>query len=173
MLIQVITQHQPQINEMIRKFHFLIITIYLGLITLHSNASELVAPTSIVNDQSNIIDLGLKGKQLGQVKSTYLIPLILEQVPIKANIKLSFVVITTGLCATSYFPTEVFLNNESIAEIDFRELDEGSKQSLSIALPMQYQRPGKNQIKIITGDCNEGLDSLRFNDVALRIEKKS
>jgi len=158
---------------MTKRFHFLAITIYLSLTTTHAYAGELVAPTAIIKEQSNIVDLGLKGTQLGQVKNTYLIPLILEQAPIKANIELSFVVITTGICPTSYFPTEVFLNNESIAEIDFRELDEGSKQSLSIALPMQHQRQGKNQIKIITGDCNEGLDSLRFNDVALRIEKSS
>ncbi|MCK4744315.1 MAG: hypothetical protein KAT25_10890 [Sulfuriflexus sp.] len=157
---------------MIRKFHFLAIAIYLGL-TTHIYAGELIAPTAVINDQSNIVDLGLKGKQLGQVKSTYLIPLILEQAPIKASIELSFVILTTGICPTSYFPTEIFLNNESIAEIDFRELDEGSKQSLSIELPMPYQQQGKNQIKIITGDCNEGLDSLRFNDVALHIEKSS
>lgn len=158
---------------MTKRFHFLVITIYLSLTTTHVYAGELVAPTAIIKDQSSIVDLGLRGTQLGQVKSTYLIPLILEQAPIKASIELSFVVITTGLCPTSYFPTEVFLNNESIAEIDFRELDEGSKQSLSISLPMQHQRQGKNQIKIITGDCNEGLDSLRFNDVALRIKKSS
>jgi len=158
---------------MTKKFHFLAIAICLGLTTTHAYAGELVAPTTTIKDQTSIVDLGLKGSQLGQVKNTYLIPLILEQAPIKANIELSFIVITTGICPTSYFPTEVFLNNESIAEIDFRELDEGSKQSLSIALPMQHQRQGENQIKIITGDCNEGLDSLRFNDVALRIEKSS
>ena len=158
---------------MIRKFHFLAITIYLCLTTTHGYTGELVAPTATIKDRSSIIDLGLKGNQLGQVKNTYLIPLILEQAPIKANIELSFLVITTGICPASYFPTEVFLNNESIAEIDFRELDEGSKQSLSISLPTQHQVQGKNHIKIITGDCNEGLDSLRFNDVALRIEKSS
>ena len=156
---------------MTKKFYFLVITIYLGLTTIHVFAGELVATMTTIKDQPSIVDLGLKGAQLGQVKNTYLIPLILEQAPIKANIELSFIVITTGICPTSYFPTEVFLNNESIAEIDFRELDEGSKQSLSVALPMQHQRQGKNQIKIITGDCNEGLDSLRFNNVALRIEK--
>ena len=158
---------------MTKRFHFLAIAIYLSLTTTPAYTGELVAPTASIKDQSGIVDLGLKGAQLGQVKNTYLIPLILEQAPIKANIELSFVVMTTGICPTSYFPTEVFLNNESIAEIDFRELDEGSKQSLSIALAMQHQRQGKNQIKIITGDCNEGLDSLRFNDVALRIEKSS
>ena len=158
---------------MTKKFHFLAIAICLSLTTTQAYAGELIAPTAIIKDQSSIVDLGLKGTQLGQVKNTYLIPLILEQAPIKASINMSFIVITTGVCPTSYFPTEVFLNNESIAEIDFRELDEGSKQSLSIALPMQHQRQGKNQIKIITGDCNEGLDSLMFNDVALRIKKSS
>ena len=118
-----------------------------------------------------IIDLGLTGKKLGQTQTTYRIPLQLDTAPIQADITMSFVVISTGLCPTSYFPTEVFLNSESIAEIDFRELDEGSKQNLSINLPPEYQKQGKNEIKIITGDCNEGLDSLRFNDAALRIEK--
>jgi len=158
---------------MTEKFNFLAIAICLGLTTTHAYAGELVAPMATIKNQSSIVDLGLKDAQLGQVKNTYLIPLILKQAPIKASINMSFVVITTGVCPTSYFPTEVFLNNESIAEIDFRELDEGSKQSLSIALPMRHQRQGKNQIKIITGDCNEGLDSLRFNNVALGIEKTS
>lgn len=158
---------------MIRKFHFLIITVYLGLTTTHAYTGELVAPTAIIKNQSSIVDLGLKGTQLGQVKSTYLIPLILEQAPIKSSIELSFDVITTGICPASYFPTEIFLNGESIAEIDFRGLDEGSKQDLNIALPEKHQVQGKNIIKIITGDCNEGLDSMRFNDVALRIEKSS
>lgn len=122
---------------------------------------------------SELIDLGLKGQQLGQTQTTYRIPLQLENAPIKASIEMSFMVITTGICPTSYFPTEIFLNNESIAEIDFRELDEGSKQSMTIELPHQHQRQGNNEIRIITGDCNEGLDSLRFNDVNLRIEPSS
>jgi len=125
------------------------------------------------NQQTGIIDLGLKGKQLGQTQTTYRIPLQLDTAPVNASINMSFVVISTGICPTSYFPTEIFLNNESIAEIDFRELDKGSKQNLSISLPTQYQKQGANEIKIITGDCNEGLDSLRFNDVALQIEKVS
>lgn len=147
--------------------------LLLLLLANNSFASDLVAPTTTVNQQSGIIDLGLTGEQLGQTKTTYLIPLQLESAPIKASIEMSFVVLTTGICPSSYFPTEVFLNDESIAEIDFRELDEGSKQALKIELPMQHQRQGKNEIKIITGDCNEGLDSLRFNDVGLRIEKSS
>jgi len=142
-------------------------------LTPTSHASDVIAPITNINQQQDIVDLGLKGKQLGQVKTTYRIPLMLQQAPIKASIEMSFVVISTGICPTSYFPTEIFLNNESIAEIDFRELDEGSKQSLKIELPVQHQRQGKNEIKIITGDCNEGLDSLRFNDVSLRIEKSS
>jgi len=124
-----------------------------------------------VHQQSGIVDLGLTGKQLGQTQSTYLIPIQIDKAPIEATIDMSFVVITTGVCPASYFPTEVFLNNESIADIDFRNFDEGSTKNLSIALPPQYQRQGENQIKIITGDCNEGLDSLRFNSVALSINK--
>ena len=147
--------------------------LLLLLLMNNSFASDSVAPTTIVNQQSGIIDLGLTGEQLGQTKTTYLIPLQLKSAPIKASIEMSFVVLTTGICPSSYFPTEVFLNDESIAEIDFRELDEGSKQALKIELPMQHQKQGKNEIKIITGDCNEGLDSLRFNDVGLRIEKTS
>ena len=147
--------------------------LLLLLLANNSFASDLVAPTTTINQQSGIIDLGLTGEQLGQTKTTYLIPLQLESAPIKASIEMSFVVLTTGICPSSYFPTEVFLNDESIAEIDFRELDEGSKQALKIELPMQHQKQGKNEIKIITGDCNEGLDSLRFNDVGLRIEKSS
>jgi len=171
-LQQTLTQATTR-QLMIKQRYTLAIAICLSFITLNGYTGELVAPTAIINDQSGIVDLGLKGTQLGHVKNTYIIPLNLENVPIQANIELSFAVITTGICPASYFPTEVFLNNESIAEIDFRELDEGSKQNLSIALPMQYQQQGKNQIKIITGDCNEGLDSLRFNDVALRIKKTS
>jgi len=150
-----------------------ITAIFLGLTATHLHAGELTAPTAAISDQQGIIDLGLKGKQLGQVKNTYLVPLQLAHAPIKASINMSFVVMTTGLCPTSYFPTEIFLNNESIAEIDFRQLDEGSKQNLNIPLPEKFQQQGKNIIKIITGDCNEGLDSLRFNDVALEIEKSS
>ena len=128
----------------------------------------LVLPLSgFANDQ--IIDLGLRGQQLGQTKTTYRIPLQLEHAPVKASIDMSFVVISTGICPSSYFPTEIFLNSESIAEIDFRELDEGAKKSLTIDLPAQFQRQGENEIKIITGDCNEGLDSLQFNNVELHI----
>jgi len=94
---------------MTKKFYFLVITIYLGLTTIHVFAGELVAPMTTIKDQPSIVDLGLKGAQLGQVKNTYLIPLILEQAPIKASINMSFVVITTGVCPTSYFPTEVFI----------------------------------------------------------------
>ncbi|NOX28166.1 MAG: hypothetical protein GXP21_08310 [Gammaproteobacteria bacterium] len=145
----------------------------LLILSTYSDAGELIAPVTNVNQQSGIIDLGLKGQQLGQIKTTYLIPLQLENAPIKASIEMSFVVISTGICPTSYFPTEIFLNNESIAEIDFREMNEGSKQALKVELPMKYQQQGKNTIKIVTGDCNEGLDSLRFNDVGLHIEKTS
>jgi len=155
---------------MIKIVSSLAIAIYFSIINT-AYAGELTAPTTTINDQLGIIELGLKDKQLGQVKNTYLIPLELKTAPIKADIEMSFVVMTTGVCATSYFPTEIFLNNKSIAEIDFRELDEGSKQALSISLPEKHQRPGKNTIKIITGDCNEGLDSMRFNNVALHIEK--
>ncbi len=150
-----------------------LLSLLLTAIPYSSFASDRIAPLTTMNQQTGIIDLGLKGQQLGQIKTTYLIPLQLESAPIKASIEMSFVVITTGICPSSYFPTEVFLNGESIAEIDFRELDEGSKQALHIELPMQHQRQGKNEIKIITGDCNEGLDSLRFNNVGLRIEKAS
>jgi len=148
-------------------------SLMLFSLSINSFAADNVAPVTNVNQQTGIIDLGLKGKQLGQTQTTYRIPLHLDTAPIQADITLSFVVISTGACPASYFPTEIFLNNESIAEIDFRELDEGSKQNLSVNLPMQYQQQGKNEIKIITGDCNEGLDSLRFNNVALRIEKSS
>lgn len=148
-------------------------SLLLILFSCNSYAGELVAPIANVNQQSGIIDLGLKGQQLGQIKTTYLIPLHLETAPIKASIEMSFVVISTGICPSSYFPTEIFLNNESIAEVDFREMNEGSKQALKIKLPSKYQQQGKNTIKIVTGDCNEGLDSLRFNDVGLRIEKVS
>jgi len=148
-------------------------SLMLFSLSINSFAVDNVAPVTNVNQQTGIIDLGLKGKQLGQTQTTYRIPLHLDNAPIQADITLSFVVISTGTCPASYFPTEIFLNNESIAEIDFRELDEGSKKNLSVNLPMQYQQQGKNEIKIITGDCNEGLDSLRFNNVALRIEKSS
>jgi len=158
---------------MIKYLYTFTIAICLSFTTAYNYAGDLIASTAVINDQSGIVDLGLKGKQFGQVNNTYIIPLELEEAPIETSIELSFVVITTGVCPTSYFPTEVFLNNESIAEIDFRELDEGAKQNLRIALPVKYQRQGKNQIKIITGDCNEGLDSLRFNDAALRVEKTS
>jgi len=147
--------------------------IYLGITATCIHAGELTAPTTTINGQQGIIELGLKGERLGQVKNTYLIPLQLNNAPIKANIDLSFVVVTTGVCATSYFPTEIFLNNKSIAEIDFRELDEGSKHDLSITLPEKHQVQGENTIKIITGDCNEGLDSLKFNNATLHIEKIS
>jgi len=152
-----------------------ITSFFLGLCLISSSlfAGELSAPETNVDLPEGIVDLGLTGKQLGQVKNTYLIPLNLEQAPIQADIEMSFVVITTGACPTSYFPTEVFFNSERIASIDFRELDEGSKQSMKINLPMRYQQQGKNMIKIITGDCNEGLDSMRFNNVSLHIEKSS
>jgi len=150
-----------------------LLSLMLFSLSINSFAGDDAAPVTNINQQTGIIDLGLKGKRLGQTQTTYRIPLQLDTAPIKADITMSFVVISTGVCPASYFPTEIFLNGESIAEIDFRELDEGSKKNLSINLPMQYQQQGKNEIKIITGDCNEGLDSLRFNNVALRIEKSS
>ena len=136
-------------------------------------AGEIVAPPKHFSKSAGFVDLGLKGEQLGDVKNVYKIPVVLDEIPSNAVINMKFDVITTGVCHVSYEPTEIFLNDESIQEIDFREMDEGSKQDIRVSLPEEYLKVGKNTIKIISGQCNEGLDSMKFNGVSLSIDKSS
>jgi len=136
-------------------------------------AGETVNHTKHFNHASGFVDLGLTGEKFGDLKNVYKIPVVLDEVPDNAFINMKFVVITTGVCHVSYDPTEIFLNGESIKEIDFRELDEGSKQNIRVSLPKEHLTVGRNTIKIISGQCNEGLDSMKFNGVTLSIDKSS
>jgi len=150
-----------------------ILLVSLACIIPPGWAGERVNHPKHFNHASGFVDLGLTGEKFGDTKNVYKIPVVLDKVPANAFINMKFVVISTGVCHVSYEPTEVFLNGESIQEIDFRELDEGSKQNIRVLLPEEYLKIGHNTIKIISGQCNEGLDSMQFNGVSMSIDKSS
>jgi len=147
----------------------------IGFLSLVNPAwgGESVAPARHFDPASGFVDLGLTGKQVGDVKNVYKVPVILETIPSNATINMKFVVLTSSICPASYSPTEVFLNGESIHDIDFREMNDGSKQNINIPLPEKFLKIGPNMIKIISGQCNEGLDSMQFNGVSMSIDKSS
>jgi len=133
----------------------LVFTLLLASITFIAHAGEvaiIAESTSIGNSKAS---------------ATHEIAFNVGQIPEEPKIEVQFKVKTAGSCNKTYEPTTFFMNGDSFAELDFRDFDLGSDMKLTLDVPHDLMVVGENQLKVITGECQFGVDSMNMDKMTL------
>jgi len=111
---------------------------------------------------SDITDIGNKQNPVEYVRNFNV-----DKIPAEPKLRVKFKVKSTGSCPATYEATTFFLNGDSFAELDFRDYKLGDDRVAELEIPEGYLVVGQNKLKVITGACDEGVDSMSMNNISI------
>lgn len=114
-----------------------------------------------------LANIGQQSVDIGDPIKVYAVPFTLASVPTAATLHLNFKMLSNGFCPITYVPTEVSLNNKSLATLDFRELSGDSDNDIRLRIPAGRLKVGENILSIRTGQCRYAIDAMRLNALVL------
>ena len=141
----------------------LLISSFLFLVAC--NTAPKVADIVHVGQEGST-QLAKQQSEIGNKVQVYSIPIMIEK-PKDGTLTIDFKIKSAGHCITSYEPTVFYLNDELIAEFDFRRYFLKTKINKDIMIDKSLFNVGLNTLTIETGECQYDIDVLELDNLKL------